>query len=194
MTPKILVFSGSLRTGSYNTKLAAAAAATLSREGADVTLVSLADYPLPIMDQDLQNEKGVPENAVNLARQLAAQDGLFIASPEYNASVPPLVKNTIDWISRYRGDDRDPVRPFKGLVAGLGAASPGKLAGIRCLYHLRAVLMAVGAQVVTEQCGIREAADAFEEDGALKNEGDRKLLAATCRSLMEHAALSGRGR
>ena len=76
----------------------------LALQGAEVTRISLADYPLPIMDEDLEKEKGVPENAVQLARQIAAHDGLLIASPEYNASIPPLLKNTIDWVSRVRKD------------------------------------------------------------------------------------------
>jgi len=97
---KILVIPGSLRTGSLNAKLAATLAHELSQAGADVTRISLADFPLPIYDGDLQAKSGVPKNAVNLKRMMASHHGVVLVTPEYNSSVPPLVKNTIDWVSR----------------------------------------------------------------------------------------------
>lgn len=189
--PKILVLSGSLRAGSYNEYLASAAARLLSLEGAEVTRISLGDYPLPIYDADLQAE-AMPENAVKLAGQFSRHHGVFIASPEYNASVAPLLKNALDWMSRIKGGDGHGLGPFKALAAGLGSASPGKLGGIRGLYHLRAVLMDVGAQVITQQCSIGRAMGAFDDDGELTAESDRDRLAASCRALMEHATLTGR--
>ena len=102
IVPKILVFAGSIRTGAYSGRTADVAQKELAMQGAEVTRISLADYPLPIMDEDLEKEKGVPENAVKLARLIAAHDGLLIATPEYNGSIPPLLKNTIDWVSRVR--------------------------------------------------------------------------------------------
>ena len=97
---KILVIPGSLRTGSHNVKLAAAASHVLAEAGADVTRISLADFPLPIYDGDLQAKSGVPKNAVNLKRMIGVHHGVLLVTPEYNSSVPPLVKNTIDWITR----------------------------------------------------------------------------------------------
>lgn len=185
MIPRVLVFAGSSRTGSFNKQLAEAAAKTLAQMEAEVTMIALADYPLPIVDEDLKKDKGVPENAVRLARMFAAHDALFIASPEYNSSIPPLVKNTIDWVSLVKSDGNAPVKPYAGLTVALGAASNGMLGGIRGLYHLRSVLMNVGAQIVTEQCAVRQASRAFGEDGMLSDERTAGLLRDTCRSLLE---------
>ena len=102
---RILVFSGSIRAGAFSSKLAALAAKELALNDADVTLISLADYPLPMFDADLEKARGIPENAKKLARQIAAHHGVFIATPEYNNSLPPLLINTIDWISRISGDE-----------------------------------------------------------------------------------------
>jgi chromate reductase, NAD(P)H dehydrogenase (quinone) len=186
MIPKVLVFAGSNRMGSFNKQLAQAAAKTLAQMEAEVTMIALADYPLPLVDEDLQKSKGVPENAVKLARLFAAHDALFLASPEYNSSIPPLVKNTIDWVSLVKSDGSGSLKPYAGLTIALGAASDGMLGGIRCLYHLRSVLMNVGAQIVTEQCAVRQASRAFGEDGMPVDERTRKMLNDTCRSLLDH--------
>ena len=99
---RILVFAGSIRTNALSAKLAALAAKELALAEAQVTHISLADYPLPLYDGDLEQDRGVPENATKLARLIAASQGVFIATPEYNNSLPPLLKNAIDWISRHR--------------------------------------------------------------------------------------------
>lgn len=190
MTPKILVFAGSIRSGSFNVSLAAAAAKEFALLGADVTRISLADYPLPIMDEDLQKANGVPENAVKLARIIAAHDAVFIASPEYNASIPPLLKNTVDWVSRVSRDGDKPLRAWKGRIVAFGSASEGRFAAARGLYHLRAVLMAVGAEIISAQCSISGASTAFGEDGSLVDERSAKALTSTCRGLIDRAKLS----
>lgn len=189
MPAKVLLFAGSVRSGSFNVSLAQAANKVLAEMGAETTMISLGDYPLPLVDEDLKNEKGVPESAIRLARQFAAHDGLFIASPEYNSSIPPLVKNAIDWVSLAPRD----IKAYAGLTVALGAASNGALGGIRGLYHLRSVLMNVGAQIVTEQAGISRAATAFGEDGLPADERQLKMLQNTCRSLLENLT-EGRGR
>src|ERR1039457_4132238 len=97
---KILVIPGSLRSGSLNARLAAVAGYELAQLGAEVSRISLADFPLPIYDGDLQTKSGVPKNAVNLKRMIGAHQGVLIVTPEYNSSVPPLVKNAIDWVTR----------------------------------------------------------------------------------------------
>src|ERR1700747_2466028 len=94
---KILVIPGSLRTGSLNARLAALAAHELAQAGAEVTRISLSDFSLPIYDGDLQAKSGVPKNAINLKRMIGAHHGVLIVTPEYNSSVPPLLKNAIDW-------------------------------------------------------------------------------------------------
>lgn len=189
MSVRILVFAGSLRTGAFSISTADAATRELALQGAEVTRISLADYPLPIMDQNLESEKGVPENAMKLGRLIAAQDGFLIASPEYNASIPPLVKNTIDWISRIREDKGRSFHPFSGKVAALCSSSDGNFGGIRCLYHLRAVLMNCQVEVVTPQCSVSRASQAFEEDGTFREERLRKAMEKTCATLIERASM-----
>ncbi|WP_273726164.1 NADPH-dependent FMN reductase [Brucella gallinifaecis] len=192
MTAKILVFAGSIRKGAFSGHMADAAEKELEKQGAKVTRLSLADYPLPIMNEDLEAEEGIPENAIKLGRLLAEHDGLMICSPEYNASIPPLLKNTIDWISRISKDGDKPLKPYTGLTVGLCSTSNGAFAGMRGLYHLRAVLMAVGTQIITEQCSVSGAADAFNDDDTLKNERQAKMLSAVCTSLIKHSINPGR--
>ncbi|EHK58753.1 NADPH-dependent FMN reductase [Allomesorhizobium alhagi] len=189
MNPKILVFAGSIRTGAYSGKTADAATKELALQGADVTRISLADYPLPIMDQDLEAEKGVPENAYKLARLIASHDGLLIASPEYNSSIPPLLKNTIDWVSRIHKDGGRPFKPYAGKVAALCSSSDGNFAGARGLYHLRSVLMNCGVEIITPQCSVPGAKDAFDEDGQFKDEQLRRRMETVVRTLIERAKM-----
>ncbi len=195
MTAKILVFAGSIRPGAHSGRTADAAMRELAALGADVIRISLADYPLPLMDQDLEREKGVPENAYRLARLIAAQDGVLIASPEYNHSMPPLVKNTIDWVSRVRQDGGRPLVPWRGKIAALCSSSDGNFAGVRCLNHLRAVLVACQVEVISPQCSVPRAQDAFDDNGEFKEERLRKAMTHVCRTLIERADwLSMRGR
>lgn len=190
---RILVFAGSVRTGAYSGQTANAAMKALALLGADVTRISLADYPLPIMDQNLEKEQGVPENAMRLARMIDNHDGLLIATPEYNASVPPLLKNTIDWVSRISRDPGGkPFKPFEGKVAALCSSSNGKYGGVRALNHLRPICMNVGLEVVTPQCAISAAKTAFNEDGTIADERTRKQMEKTCSRLIEHAKLLSR--
>ena len=193
MIPKILVIPGSNRSGSFNVSLAAAASVELARQGADVTRVSLIDYPLPLVDEDLKNRSGVPDNAVRLGRLIAAQDGVFLCCPEYNSSIPPLLKNMIDWVSLVSRDGDRPLKPWSGRYVALGSASNGRFAGIRGLYHVRSVMMNVGAQVISEQCSVGGAADAFDEDGRLKDERTAMMLSGTCKSLISHCMLTNVG-
>src|SRR5882757_2132217 len=152
---KILVFGGSLRTGSLSAKLAALAGKELALLDADVTRISLGDYPLPLYDGDLEAQKGVPENATKLARLFAAQAGIFIATPEYNHSLPPLLKNAIDWVSRIKAAAGI---AYQGRVFGIGSTSNGFIGGARALLDLRKVLVtAVAAIVVPEQVSISRA-------------------------------------
>ena len=183
--PKILVFAGSVRSGAYSGKTADVAQKELAMQGAEVTRISLADYPLPILDEDLEKEKGVPENAVKLGRLISAHDGLLIATPEYNGSIPPLLKNTIDWVSRVRRDGGRSVRPLAGKVAGLCSSSNGHFAGIRCINHLRAVLVRCQMEVVTPECSVPEGGSAFDEDGNFRDERLYKSMEHLCRTLIE---------
>ncbi|MBA3447034.1 MAG: NAD(P)H-dependent oxidoreductase [Pseudaminobacter sp.] len=189
MAAKILVFAGSIRTGAYSGRTADAAMKELALQGAAVTRISLADYPLPIMDEDLEREKGVPENALRLARQFAANDGFLIASPEYNSSIPPLLKNAIDWVSRVRKDGGRPLEPYQGKVAALCSSSDGNFAGVRGLYHLRSVLMNCHVEIVSPQCSVARAQDAFDENGQFREPRLRTAMTTVCQTLVERARM-----
>ncbi len=188
--PKILVIPGSLRSGSHNVRLAALATKELVLAEADVTRISLADYPLPIFDADLAQEQGPPQNAVNLKRLLSTHRGVFIASPEYNASITPLIKNTIDWISTVREGGEPKLAAFQDRVFALGAASPGRSGGMQSLIALRQVL-AVGcrALVIPEQITVPNAATAFDEMDQLNDPAAAAQLKTVARRLVDYARL-----
>jgi NAD(P)H-dependent FMN reductase len=189
MIPKILVFAGSVRTGAFSGRTADAAVRELALQGAGVTRISLADYPLPLMDQDLEREKGIPENAVRLGRLIAAHDGVLIASPEYNASIPPVLKNGLDWVSRIRRDNGRSFAPLTGKVFALCSSSDGGFGGARGLYHLRAVLMACRAEIVTPQCSVARASEAFDEAGGFRDDRLHRSMETVCRTLVERAQM-----
>jgi chromate reductase, NAD(P)H dehydrogenase (quinone) len=192
LNPKILVFAGSNRTGAFSGKLAAAAAIELGKAGADVTRIALIDYPLPIMDEDLEREKGIPDNAYRLARLFAAHDGVLMCSPEYNASIPPLLKNTLDWVSRISKDNGKPLKPYQGKIAALCSSSEGAFAGVRGLAHLRDVSVNLGMTVISEQCSVPHANEAFDENGLLKTPRSQAALAKVANALTIHCRALGR--
>ena len=174
--PKILVFAGSIRTGSYNARLAAYATKLLALAEAEPTHISLQDFPLPIFDGDLETRSGPPENALKLKRMMMQHAGVFIAAGEYNASLTPLLKNTIDWISRVRDGTEPALAVFRNRIFALGAASPGTLGGYRGLMALRQSLeLGCGATVLPDQVAVRDAANAFEADDTLR---DPRIAAA----------------
>ncbi len=190
--PKILVIPGSLRTGSHNARLAALATKELALAEAEVTRISLADYPLPLFDADLLAESGLPAAAVQLKRMVMAHQGVFITSPEYSASVTPLLKNTIDWISRGGGRDRGEPNytAFKGRVFAIGAASGGSGGGMRSLIALRQILeLGCGALVIPEQIAVPRAEQAFDDMDNLKDEVLAAALKTVARRLVELAAV-----
>jgi NAD(P)H-dependent FMN reductase len=165
--PKVLAFAGSLRRGSYNKQLVRRAAAAAEEAGAVVTFVDLADYPLPVFDEDVEAQS-TPEHAKKLKELMKASDGMLIASPEYNGSVSGALKNVIDWASR-PGESEKPYAAFAGKVATVMAASPSGLGGVRGLRHLRTILSHVQMIVLPQQVTIAQAYDAFDEAGRLKD-------------------------
>jgi chromate reductase len=189
IVPKILVFAGSIRTGAYSGRTADIAQKELATQGAEVTRISLADYPLPLMDEDLERDRGIPDNAVKLARLIAAHDAVLICTPEYNGSIPPLVKNTIDWVSRVHRDGGRPLSPYPGKVVGICSSSNGSFAGIRSANHLRAVLSHIGMEVIARQVSVPYGAEAFDEGGNFKEERLCKGMTRLCKTLIEHARL-----
>ena len=182
---KILVIPGSLRTGSLNARLAAVAAHELAKQGADVTRISLADFPLPIYDGDLQAKSGVPKHAVNLKRMMAAHHGVLIVTPEYNSSVPALVKNTIDWVSRVQDAHESRGQVFRERVFAIASASGNRLGGSRALAALRLILSACHAQVIPNQFALAFADHAYDEMDRLKNSADSDALTALVRQLID---------
>jgi NAD(P)H-dependent FMN reductase len=188
--PKILVFAGSIRTGALSAKLAAIAAREIALADTEVTKISLADYPLPIYDGDLEKAKGVPDNALKLARLIAAQHGVFIATPEYNHSLPPLLKNTIDWISRIVPAQSG--IKYRHKVYAIGGTSDGPIGGARAIIDLRKVLAAgLGAIVVPGKIEVSRAQDAFDEAGEFIPEAPAKALKTLVRDLVDLARRLG---
>jgi NAD(P)H-dependent FMN reductase len=182
---KILVIPGSLRTGSLNARLAAVAAHEIARSGVDVTRISLADYPLPLYDGDLQAKSGVPKHAINLKRMMSAHHGVLIVTPEYNSSVPPLVKNTIDWVSRVQDTHETRGQVFRDRVFAIASASGGRLGGSRALSALRLILSACHATVIANQLALSFADDAYDETDRLKHSADSETLKALVRQLID---------
>jgi chromate reductase len=182
---KILVIPGSLRTGSLNARLAATIAPEFTQAGAEVTRISLADFPLPIYDGDLQGKSGVPKNAINLKRMMSAHHGVLIVTPEYNSSVPPLVKNTIDWVSRVQDGQEVRGQVFRERPFAIAAASEGRLGGTRALAALRLILSACHATVIPNQLALSFASEAYDDMDRLKQPADIDALAALVRQLIE---------
>jgi NAD(P)H-dependent FMN reductase len=184
---KILVIPGSLRSGSLNAKLAAVLAHEVAQLGADVTRISLGDFPLPIYDGDLQAKSGVPQHAVNLKRMIGAHHGVLIVTPEYNSSVPALVKNTIDWVSRVQDPHETRGQVFHGRAFALAAASGNRLGGTRALAALRLILTACHAAVIPNQLALSFAEQAYDDMDRLKHPADIDTMRALVRQLIDHS-------
>ena len=182
---KILVIPGSLRSGSHNARLAAAASYQFAQAGAEVTRISLSDFPLPIYDGDLQSKSGVPKHAINLKRMMSAHQGVLIVTPEYNSSVPPLVKNTIDWVSRVQDVHETRYQVFRGRPFAIAAASESRLGGTRCLAALRLILSACQATVIPNQLALSFAGEAYDDMDRLKHPADIEALGAMVRQLID---------
>jgi len=184
---KILVIPGSLRSGSLNIRLASVVAHEFALAGVEVTRLSLADYPLPIYDGDLEAKNDVPKNVLNLKRMIGSHHGIAIVTPEYNASLPPLLKNAIDWVTRVaeRGETRGQV--FRERVFAIASASAGRLGGSRCLAALRLVLTSCRATVIPDQLALSFADQAYDDRDRLKNPADIDALKAMVTRLIDVA-------
>jgi NAD(P)H-dependent FMN reductase len=182
---KILVIPGSHRTGSHNAKLAAVAAYEFAQAGVDITRISLADFPLPIYDGDLQTKSGVPKHAVNLKRMIGAHHGVLLVTPEYNASVPPLLKNAIDWVSRVQDPHEARGDVFRNRAFALAGASQSRLGAARALQALRLILTSCHANVIASQLTLAFAADAYDDMDRLKNQDDIDAMKEMVRQLID---------
>jgi len=164
--PKILAFAGSARTQSWNKKLIRIAADRAREAGGEITLIDLRDFPMPLYDGDVEASEGLPEKARALKRLVIAHAGLLLSCPEYNSSIAPLLKNAIDWVSRPQPNEP---HAFRGKIAGLLAASPGNLGGVRGLFTVRQVLTVLGTIVLPTQFALARAAEAFADDSSLRD-------------------------
>jgi chromate reductase len=171
---RLIAFAGSLRSASFNRKLVRVLVDGAREAGAEVTLLELREHALPIYDGDIE-AAGMPEPVRRLQQLMREHDGLLISTPEYNGSIPALVKNTLDWISRPLEDGRSGTTLFRGKVAGICSASPGAAGAMRSLIVLRDALAKLGLWVAPTQFALGRADAAFDDAGALQ---DAKALAS----------------
>jgi NAD(P)H-dependent FMN reductase len=184
--PRILAFAGSLRTDSFNKKLIRIGVEGARAAGADVTLIDLRDFPMPLYDGDLE-AAGFPENALKLKKVFLEHQGLLISSPEYNRSLPGVLKNTIDWVSRSTPGEK-PLAAYADKVAGLLSASPGPVGGMRSLMHLREILTHIKVLVIPDQVSVSKANEAFNPDDSLKDAKQAASAHAVGKKLAETIA------
>ncbi len=162
----LLFLAGSASKNSLNKKLARHAADLASDKGVEVKFIDLKDYEMPLYCTEWELENGVPDNAKKLKKLFQDADGFFIASPEYNSTFTPLLKNTIDWMSRPHEEGEPMLSAYKGKIAAIGAVSPGPLGGIRGLPALRDLLSNIGVHVIPTQIAVG-GKDAMNDDGSL---------------------------
>lgn len=183
---KIMAMAGSLRRDSFNKKLVNFAAEAAREAGAEVTVVDLKEYPLPVYDGDIEESSGLPENALKLKEIMKDADALLLSCPEYNSSITGVLKNTIDWISRPGpGEKPGEKAAFQNKVAVLFSASPGALGGLRGLDHVRSILSNMGVMVLPGQKAVANANKVFDENGHLTNERDAEAVTSLARQLVE---------
>jgi len=189
-TPRILILPGSMRAGSHNVKLAALVAKELAMIDIDVTRISLEDYPLPLFDGDLEDDSRPPVNAIKLKQMITAHHGVFITSPEYSASVTPMLKNAIDWVSRVRERGEPTYAAFKRRAFAIASASPSRSGGLRSLMALRQILeLGCGALVIPEQVAIAQADEAFDDMDSIADAATIDLLRGQLARLVDMARL-----
>ena len=174
--PSVLAFSGSSREASVNKKLVRAAAQAVRGAGAEVDVIDLRDYPMPLYDGDEEQSEGPPANAARLRSLCAEHDALLLGCPEYNGLITPLLKNTIDWISRPDAEGKPGTLALRGKIAALTAASPGGLGGLRGLTHVRTLLSNIGMFVLPDQMALPAAHKAFDDAGQLSDPKTAKRL------------------
>ena len=177
---RLLIFAGSTRQKSFNRKLATVTAAMARASGAEVTHLELGDYDVPMYNADLEAQ-GTPPDVIRLKQALYEHPAWIICTPEYNASYPALLKNTLDWVSSpVKGDPvwSDDFRSSRGKVVGVLSASPGALGGLRSQSHLVPLLLNLHCWVAPKNFALGRAGDAFDLQGELVNEGAKKNVQA----------------
>lgn len=186
---RLLCFAGSTREGSYNKRLARLAQHIAAANGVEAVFVDLADYPMPLYNGDLEAQDGPPIKAREFKALLGEYQGVFIASPEYNSSVTPLLKNTLDWVTRVRAKGESGLEVYRSRVFAIAGASPGYYGAMRSLLHLRQILeVGIGAHAIPQQLALPRAHDAFEADGSLKDRNHQDML----KHVVERLAIEAR--
>ena len=187
--PRIVVMAGSRRREALSRRVAAACVRALDAAGAEVERIELDDYPAPLYDGDLEAASGLPEAIVRLQRVLYASDGVLVVNPEYNGSLTPLLKNTLDWCSRPNPADpeRSGGKVYAGRAAAVVGSSPGALGGMRVLFHIRDVLGYLGMQVIPQQLAVGKAGEAVGADGRLDDAAQQGMLEGLAAALVDTA-------
>jgi len=181
---KILFLSGSTRKGSFNSALAKAAFTYAQSQNVDTEYIDLAEYEMPLFNEDDESANGMHENAKRLKQKFVEVDGYFIASPEYNGSITPLLKNALDWISRAHQANEPPLSAYRDKAAAIGGASPGGFGAMRALTPLRLLLANVGVNTVGSQIAIPAAHEAFDENGNLVSERYQGMMEGIVNTLI----------
>lgn len=177
---RLMFFAGSAREGSHNKKLARLGQKIAEANGIEATFIDLSDYEMPIYHGDLEASDGVPERAQAFKALLEQYDGVMIVTPEYNASVPALLKNTLDWVTRVRAEPN----VFRTRVFAISGTSPGYYGAMRSLLQLREILsVGLGATVIPQQMALPRAMHAFDGDGSLIDEDQQKMFAGVVEAL-----------
>jgi chromate reductase, NAD(P)H dehydrogenase (quinone) len=190
--PRIVTLAASLREGSFNRRLVRVASDGLAAAGAEVTRLDLRDYPLPLYDADLEKWDGLPANAMALKSVFAAHDAILFSLPEYNGSMTPLFKNTIDWASRPTPAAKDGLDWARNKPVALVSASNGALGGLRGLFHARWTLQICGMIVIPQQEALSKAATAFDGSGNLIDPKEQEAVYAVAKALTEIATTLAR--
>ena len=186
--PRLLFIAGSAREKSWNKRLARLGATIAEANGIASAFADLGDYPMPVYCGDIETKDGPPDNAGKLKALMKVHSGIFIASPEYNASFSPLLKNAIDWVSHTRDEGEPALEVFKTRVFALGSASPGGMGGLRGLSQLRLVLeLGLNALVLPDQFAVPRAVEAFDEHNHLKNKEAQENFKALIQKLARAA-------
>lgn len=186
-TPKILALAGSARKDSINVKLVKEAMQGAQEAGAEVTFIDFKRYALPLYDGDVEAKEGLPKQVVELKKMMHAADGFLMASPEYNGSLTPMLKNFIDWTTRPI-EGEAPLACYMGKVAGILGTSPGGLGGLRGLTHLRTILSGIQTLVVPNQQAVPHGFEAFDDQGSLKDLKTREKVRSVGRDVAQLAA------
>ncbi len=181
---RILAFAGSAREESFNKKLVRLAAKAAEEVGAEVTLIDLRDFPMPLMDQDLEKREGIPKHGKRFKGLLREHQGWLIAAPEYNSGITPLLKNAIDWASRAESKDEEPLSVYKGKTTAIMSASPGGFGGARGLVQVRSILSNIKVTVLDDEVTIPKAFKAFDDVGQLTDSDQAASLQKLVQSLV----------